>query len=262
MLPNAKLDSTWLELANEFLPQYEINTPERIAGFFAQGGHESGDFNTLSENLNYSATRLREVFPRYFKTDAAAQAVAHKPEAIANIVYADANRVAKLGNTQPGDGWRFRGRGIFQLTGRWNYEAFAKAVGMTAEQAADYLATPRGAFHSACWFWQSRNLNSFADKQDIRGMSRGVNGGDHGAADRKARFYRCLRALEASVAPARALAVGSRGEDVKAVQRELGTPADGIYGKKTATRVKAWQRSRKLPATGSLSLEQVNMILS
>lgn len=260
MLPNIKESETWLLLANEFLPKYEIDTPEEIAMFFAQTGHESNDFNNLHENLNYSWQRLRKVFPRYFKTDAIAKEYHRKPVEIANRVYDDALRTNKIGNTQPGDGYRFCGKGIIQLTGRWNYTDFGKSVNMTAEQASDYLLTKRGAFESACWFWKSRNINRHST--DVRAASRAVNGGDIGAVDRKTRYYRCLRALEAPVAPVRALAVGSRGEDVKAIQRALGTPADGMYGNKTATRVKAWQRSRKLPTTGNLSLEQVRMILA
>lgn len=260
MLPAIKDAETWLVIINEFLEKYEINTPERIAMFFAQTGHESNDFNNLHENLNYSWQRLRQVFPRYFKTDAIAKEYHRKPVEIANRVYDDTLRTNKIGNTQPGDGYKFCGRGILQLTGRWNYTDFGKSVNMTAEQASDYLLTKRGAFESACWFWKSRNINRHST--DVRAASRAVNGGTIGLQDRAGRYRRCLAALEPQPEATRPLSVGSRGEDVKAIQRALNIAADGIYGNKTATRVKAWQRSRKLPATGSLTLDQVRMILA
>lgn len=260
MLPTINDAETWLVIINEFLSKYEIDTPERIAMFFAQTGHESNDFNNLHENLNYSWQRLREVFPRYFKTDAFAKQYHRKPVEIANRVYDDALRTNKIGNTQPGDGYRFCGKGIIQLTGRWNYEKFGKSVGMTAESASDYLLTKRGAFESACWFWKVNGINRHVG--DVRAASKAINGGNIGLQDRSVRYRRCLAALEPQPEATRALAVGSRGEDVRAVQRALNIGADGIFGNKTATRVKAWQRARKLPATGSLTLDQVKTILA
>lgn len=260
MLPTVKQDDTWLAIANEFLPKYEIDTPEEVAMFFAQTGHESNDFNSLSENLNYSWQRLRQVFPRYFKTDAIAKEYHRNPEKIANRVYDDALRSSKLGNTQPCDGWRFRGRGIVQLTGRDNYTAFGKSVGLTAEQAADYLATPRGAFDAACWFWKTRNINRYSN--DVVAASKAVNGGTIGLADRKNRYRRNLAALQPVADVTRALSIGSKGEDVRRVQERLGASADGHYGTRTAARAKAWQRANKYPATGNLTLQQVKHILS
>jgi putative chitinase len=198
MIPSNKSPAAWHKAMLEVFPKYSINTRERVAGFTAQCAHESTDFNVLEENLNYSAERLRVVFPRYFGPGKANPAeYARNPQKLANYVYMDINRskAGALGNTQPGDGWRFRGRGIKQLTGRNNYAAFGRTVGMTAEQAAEYVATPKGALESACWFWNSRNLNSFADKRDITGMSRAINGGDIGLADRVARWNRALLIL-------------------------------------------------------------------
>lgn len=190
LIPSNKSHAEWLPICNELLPRYNINTTNRIAGFFAQTSFESGDFNTLEENLNYSWQGLRKTFPRYFPSDAMAQQYHRQPEKIANRVYDDALRTNKLGNTNPGDGWLFRGRGILQITGRWNYTEFGKSIGMTAEAAAEYCGTKRGAFESACWYWKRNNLNAYADKDDIKGMSIAVNGGTHGLSERVARYNR------------------------------------------------------------------------
>lgn len=278
MIPTSKSLDEWLELSNELLPKYGINTAPRVAGFFAQGGHESLDFNILKENLNYSAEGLRKTFgPRYFPTLASAQAVARNPEAIANIVYNDANRKNKLGNTRPGDGWLFFGRGIFQLTGRFNYTKFGTSIGKTAEETAVYCETKRGAFESACWYWTVNNLNAFADTHNIVGMSARVNGGDNGLADRKIRWARCLKAVDGltfnssstpivedvAIVPSnyRALAAGSKGEDVKEVQKFLKLSADGVFGRNTRNAVMSWQRSNKFSATGTLTVEQQKLML-
>ncbi len=137
MIPTNKEVEEWCEELNKALPKYDITTDERIAGFVSQCAHESMDFTAMSENLNYREETLNKVFPRYFgpgKRNAAEYA--KNPEKIANYVYMDEFRSSKLGNTQPGDGWRFRGRGLKQLTGRDNYTRFAKDYGMTAEEAA------------------------------------------------------------------------------------------------------------------------------
>ena len=268
MLPTIKKPEQWLATINIILPENGIDTPERIAAFFAQAGHESQDCNTLSENLNYSWERLRQVFPRYFKTDAIAKEYHRNPEKIANHVYDDANRVNKIGNTKPGDGWLFRGRGIFQLTGRTNYTAFAKSLNITPEAATIYLQSHQGALQSACWFWNQRNLNSYADRQDIVGMSKAVNGGDIGLADRIARYKRNLAVMQDTKAVQdmpRALQRGSKGADVRRVQVALGfsgKAVDGDYGRITEAAVSSWQRSHKMVATGRLTGPQVAMLLT
>jgi putative chitinase len=161
MIPTNKEVEEWCEELNKALPKYGITTPERIAGFTSQCAHESGEFNQLRENLNYSQQSLERVFPRYFgpgKRNAAEYA--RNPEKIANYVYMDEFRTSKLGNTQPGDGARFIGRGLKQLTGRDNYTRFAKDYDMTAEQAAEWLETKEGALASALWFWNINISNS------------------------------------------------------------------------------------------------------
>lgn len=265
-VPACKEVSAWIPLAEEFFEKYQINTNARIAGFLAQVGHESGDLNRTVENLNYSATRLRQIFPRYFPSVALANQYANKPEAIANRVYDDANRVNKIGNTKPGDGWLFRGSGLIQMTGRTNISVFAKEVGMTPEAAAEYARTKRGAMHSACLFWAKNNINRFCDAGDITGMSRAINGGDIGMADRKKRWAvtKTLNFMNPVAGEYGPLSVGSRGELVRSCQVSLGLTgrdADGIYGKKTAAAVSEWQRSHKYSVTGSLTGEQVKKLI-
>jgi len=198
MIPTNKNPAPWHKAMVDIFPKYNINTVERVAGFIAQCAHESADFKSLEENLNYSAEALLRTFPRYFghgKQNAAEYA--RNPQKIANYVYMDINRskAGALGNIHIGDGWRFRGRGIKQLTGRSNYAAFGRTINLTAEQTAEYVATPKGAIESACWFWHTKNLNTYADRKDIVGMTKIINGGDIGLADRKARWERALLIL-------------------------------------------------------------------
>jgi putative chitinase len=257
---NPKVDA-WYAALMEVLPKYGINTPRRVAHFISQCAHESNNFRSLEENLNYSADALVRVFPRYFgagKRDAAQYA--RQPEKIANYVYMDQFRTAKMGNVNEGDGWRFRGRGLKQLTGRDNYTRFGKAVGMTAEEAADYVATEKGAIESACWFWDTNKLNTIADTDDVVKMTKRINGGDIGLADRQQRYTRAMQVLTGAAPVAAAPAagvnlnetirVGSRGETVRAVQAKLGLTADGAFGPGTERAVKAWQAANGLVADG------------
>jgi putative chitinase len=274
MIPKNKKPEEWYKNVVDMFKKYDIITPLRIAGFMAQCGHESADFTMLEENLNYSEKALNSTFPRYFgpgKRNAAEYA--RQPEKIANYVYMDEfrSKTGAMGNTRPGDGWRFRGRGIKQLTGRNNYTAFGKTVGMTAEQAAEYVATPKGALESACWFWATNNISKFADADDIVGMTKRINGGTIGLNDRKVRYDRAKNILGGKVtaapvkpqitdavtqknAPAtaapRTLKRGMHGEDVRKVQVALGITADGIFGFGTAAAVKKWQRANGLEADG------------
>ena len=199
-IPGTKQAAVWLPLVNEFFDKYGINTPQRAAAFFSQSGHESADFNSLTENLHYTRpARIQAVWPKRFPTAASASPYTKNAEKLANKVYS--NRMGN-GTEASGDGWRFRGRGIFQLTGRNNYTEFGRTVGMTAEQAVAYVATPRGAMHSACWFWQSNSLNAVADRGDQEALCRAVNGGTNGLADRQARYARNLQALQTKTAKA------------------------------------------------------------
>lgn len=250
----------WYDALIEILPKYEIDTKERVAGFLAQCAHESADFKRLEENLNYSESALNAVFGRYFgsggkKRDAAEYA--RNPEMIANYVYQDEFRSKRgaLGNTEDGDGWRFRGRGLKQLTGRNNYTAFGKTVDMSAEEAAEYVATEKGAVESACWFWDTSKLNKIADKGDIVAMTKKINGGTIGLEDRTKRYEEALDILDGNVPSFEGnvdvvLSVGSKGDDVKAMQAALGLGADGIFGPGTKRAVKAFQAKNGLTADG------------
>lgn len=163
------------------LNNYGINTPLRIAHFMAQIEHESG-LKPISENLNYSAQGLADTFPKYFKNRIEANAYARQPEKIANRVYA--NRMGN-GNEQSGDGWKFRGRGFLQITGRENYLLLSKDTRIDFINNPDLLLEEANAMISALWFWKRNNLNSFADKDDIIGLTRRVNGGLNGIEHRK-----------------------------------------------------------------------------
>lgn len=175
----------WCEALNKLLPDYGIDTPQRVAAFIAQAAHESGNFTALHENLNYRWESLRRVFPKYFPNDAIAQQYAHNQEAIANRVYA--NRMGN-GPEESGDGYRYCGRGLIQLTGQSNYQAFADSIETPLEQIPDYLQTFEGAVQSACWFWENNNLNQYADSDDILTMTKRINGGTIGLEDRKKHY--------------------------------------------------------------------------
>lgn len=268
MIPTNKNVAMWHKAMLEIFPKYDINTPARIAGFVAQCAHESNNFNSLEENLNYSEASLLKVFGRYFgpAPKRNAKEYAKNPEKIANYVYQDEFRSSKMGNVKPGDGWLFRGRGLKQLTGRENYTNFGKSVGMTAEEAAAYVATEKGAIESACWFWNAKKLNAVADTGDITKMTKIINGGDIGLADRKKRYESALAILggKVSAAPAKSapsaaksdldlnttLTVGSNGATVKALQEKLGIGADGAFGLGTKRSVKDWQSKNGLTADG------------
>jgi len=246
--------AAWADAAMEILPKYEINTPNRIAGFFAQTGHESMNFTALSENLNYRAETLEKLFSKYFsKAGRNAADYAKQPEKIANIIYG-----GRMGNVQEGDGYRFRGRGVIQLTGRDNYTAFGKSVGMSPEQVIDYVQTKKGALESACWYWNSRKINAACDKSDITLMTKLVNGGTIGLEDRRKHYEQALAVLGGAVpAPiANAAAIpgvlkkGSTGENVKRLQAELGLEDDGVFGPGTESAVKKWQAANGLAADG------------
>ena len=177
----------------EVMEFYDINTPRRMAAFLAQCAHESGNFRTVRENLNYSADGLRKIFPKYFK-DRDPKAYHRQPEKIANVVYS--NRMGN-GDEASGDGWRYCGRGLIQLTGKDNYSRFAESIETAVEDLPEYLATFEGAVQSACWFWESNNLNQYADNGDILTMTKRINGGTIGLEDRKKHYEHALHVLGA-----------------------------------------------------------------
>lgn len=182
----------WYNALCQILPDYEITSVNRVAAFVAQAGHESGGFNVLHENLNYQASSLRRVWPKYFPTDAIANQYAHNQEMIANRAYA--NRMGN-GPEESGDGWRYCGRGLFQLTGHDNYQAFADSLEMDVLQVPEYLGTFEGATQSACWFWESNNLNQYADSSDMLSMTKRINGGTLGLEERTENFKHAMQIL-------------------------------------------------------------------
>lgn len=256
----------WYDALYEILPKYGITSERRVAHFLSQCAHESAGFKRLEENLNYSAKALNAVFGRYFghppKRDA--NKYHRNPEMIANYVYMDEFRRYKMGNTEDGDGWRFRGRGLKQLTGRDNYTKFGASVDMSAEEAAEYVATREGAVESACWFWDINNLNAIADTDDVKRMTKKINGGSIGLEDRQNRYVNALQVLGMSAEvfsieedeaedildDIGILRKGARGEGVVIMQKALGISADGVFGPGTEKALKEWQVANGLVGDG------------
>ena len=189
MIPKNPYVDQWFEAISEILPEYEITTPQRVAAFLAQCAHESGGFVFLKENLNYKAASLRRVFPKYFPDDAIAAQYAGKGEMIANRVYA--NRMGN-GDEASGDGFRYCGRGLIQLTGKNNYTFFAGSLDIPVEEASEYLQTFEGAVQSACFFWEQNKLNQWADAGDILTLTKRINGGTIGLEDRVKHYNHAL----------------------------------------------------------------------
>lgn len=184
----------YVEPLNTVANYYEMDkNPKRIAAFLAQIAHESGGFNFVAENLNYSAKGLMGTFKKYFPTEDLAKQYERKPEKIANRVYA--NRM-KNGDEASGDGYKFRGRGLIQLTGRDNYTRFAEALGISLEETISYLETPNGAVVSAAWFWDNNKLNAYCDRDDFVGLTKRINGGTIGLADRQHHYELALKQLQ------------------------------------------------------------------
>jgi len=192
-LTDANTLTNWHNALLDSLPEDMIDSPSRIAGFLAQTSHESGKYKFLTENLNYSDKGLLKTFPKYFN-ESNVMEYARKPEAIANRVYA--NRMGN-GDEASGDGWRYCGRGLIQLTGKNNYQAFANSEQMNIEEVPDYLITYVGAVRSALWFWNKNNLNDTADAGDLLIMTKKINGGTHGLAERTAEYKRILEIYSA-----------------------------------------------------------------
>ena len=197
LLPKNPYVEHWHHALFQLLPDYDINTPNRIAAFVAQCAHESGGFMVLKENLNYKAATLRKIFPKYFPNDQIAQEYASKPNkqvAIASKVYA--NRMGN-GDEASLEGHKFCGRGLLQLTGRSNYQAFADSLEMNIDDVPEYLQTFEGAAQSACWFWETNKLNQWADAGDILTLTKRINGGTIGLEDRKKHYDHALHVLGA-----------------------------------------------------------------
>jgi len=186
------IDEKWLEPLNEVFAKYDINTPQRQATFIGQCAHESNDFKTLEENLNYKPEALMRVWPSRFPDLPTAMKYAHNQEAIANKVYG-----GRMGNgvEETGDGWKYHGRGLIQLTGKENYERCGEALGVDLISQPNLLAQPHYAAMSAGWFWGKKGLNALADAQDYDTMTKRINGGLIGLNDRKAKIAKAISVL-------------------------------------------------------------------
>ena len=192
-LKQLHIGAEWVDALNATFERFDIMNPLRQAAFIGQCGHECGNFRILEENLNYRAEALQKLWPKRFDA-AKAQACARNPKLIANTVYS-----SRMGNRDEasGDGFRYCGRGLIQLTGKENYSWFAASIEIPVEQASEYLQTFEGAAQSACWFWENNNLNKWADAGDIEKMTRIINGGTIGLEDRKRHYEHALHVLGA-----------------------------------------------------------------
>jgi len=184
----------YVDALNDVAEYYDMyDNPRRVAGFLSQVAHESGGFNFVKENLNYGAKGLMTTFKKYFPSEELAKQYERKPEKIANRVYA--NRMAN-GDESSGDGYRFCGRGLIQLTGRANYTKFAQDLGISIEETVAYLETPAGAVSSAGWFWDNNNLNQYCDADDFVTLTKRINGGTIGLEDRQHHYHLALQLLQ------------------------------------------------------------------
>ncbi|WP_178133770.1 peptidoglycan-binding protein [Vineibacter terrae] len=260
----------WLPSLNAQMPAYRIDRERRIEMFLATIAEETGELQVQAENLSYTGERLYELFAGTFRDLAQARAVAAQgPEAIANWIYADARRSPgfRLGNNAPDDGWRYRGRGPMQLTGKANYFRFFAAVGMPLDTDPDYLLTPEGGAQSAAHFWAANGCNEIADSGDFTALTRRVNGGLINLATRQYYWDRAQAAIgetpmpEGEVPPRQAqprlLLEGTTGDDVRALQATLnrtsGAPGlveDGHFGPATGGAVKVFQARAGLHVDG------------
>lgn len=186
------IDAKWLEPLEEAFAKYDISTPKRQAAFIGQCAHESGNFKTLEENLNYKPEALMRVWPSRFPDLPTAMKYAHNQEAIANKVYG-----GRMGNgvEETGDGWKYHGRGLIQLTGKENYANCGSGIGVDLLSNPSLLNTPQYAAMSAAWFWNKKGLNSLADAGDIDTMTKRINGGLIGLDDRKAKIAKAEQVL-------------------------------------------------------------------
>ena len=188
----SQLLTSFVDPLNDVIEYYGITSKERLSCFLAQTAHESGGFRVLKENLNYSAEGLCRIFPKYFPNITIAQQYARQPQRIANKVYA--NRMGNL-DEKSGDGYKFCGRGLIQITGKLNYTKFAQGLGMTVDECVAYMETAEGACSSAGWFWDINNLNEYADKGDFVTLTKRINGGTNGLDDRLKRYEIMVNAL-------------------------------------------------------------------
>jgi putative chitinase len=248
---------------NLLFEQHGITTPLRMAHFLAQALHETGGFRILRENMNYSASRLVEVFGvnRHTAAVTAADAatLAHNPEAIAERVYGLGNprKARELGNTQPGDGFRYRGNGVLQTTGRSNHRRMGEACGVDFEGNPELVTLPEHALKPALHEWSANDLNACADKNDIRTITRRINGGFNGLPNREAWFDKVWPLLRDGSQPVEPWEASDADDEVRWLQEalnDLGAEPrlviDGRYGPATRRAVRAFQEAAGIVVDG------------
>jgi putative chitinase len=250
--PNARPEIVKAIVSNgpRLLIAYGADKPLRLVHFIAQTVHESQGLTRLEENLNYSASRLCEVWPNRFPTLASAAPFAHNPQALANKVYG-----GRLGNSGPDDGWRYRGRALIGLTGRANYQTYGRVVGVDIEAEPDRAAEPVLAFELALAFFRRTGCLTAADRDNVSELTRLINGGTNGLADREALTAIARDLLLPDRLPRRTLRTGTRGNDVRLLQGELVELStrmrpDGVFGPATETAIRAFQKARALNPDG------------
>lgn len=187
VINNSAITEKWYQPLVVAMNQGAINTKNRVSAFVSQILHESGNLRLLEENLNYTAEQLMRTWPTRFKTLEFAKQYERQPAKIANYVYG-----GRMGNNTTGDGYKYRGRGVIQLTGKDNYAAFQKATGVPVLDNPDLLKQPEYALRSAVWFWNKNNLSPLADKGDFKTITQRINGGQHGASDRESKYSKLL----------------------------------------------------------------------
>lgn len=262
VFPSCKEPDLWLEQIETLLPKYKIDTLERITAFLAQCGYESGGWRIFEENLNYSARSLKIVFSKYFRDSVAdPNKYARNPEKIANYVYA--NRMGN-GSIQSGDGWKYRGRGPIQITGKANYLRFFDDFEVEQRDPNILALDKEISLKSAIWFWNSHNLNELADAKDLVKITRIINGGENGLKHRLnyyntltkelTDFGSCAEHYTTKIEPItqfKNLKLGSVGINVALVQKFLGFKIqDGVFGLDTDKAVRKWQKSNGLYPDG------------
>lgn len=204
--PVTPLQTALGEAAAKYFPDAELTTPLRIAHALAQQSIETGRFRRMVENLNYSVAGLRGTFKKSRISDADCNRLGRKPdnapplspavqEQIANIIYGGAFGTSQLGNTEVGDGWKFRGRGAKQITGRFNYDAIGKKMELDLCTSPELLEDPDLGMRAACIFWQDKHCNQFANRDEIDGLTRAINGGDNGIVERRAALVKAKEIL-------------------------------------------------------------------
>lgn len=247
------------------MDEFGIDTKERQVMFLAHIMVESGGMRYVAENLNYSADRLRQVFGKYYRTDSEASLHAGRPVKIASRVYA--NRMGN-GTEASQDGWNFRGRGLKQLTGKYNYTNCGNDLGYDLVNDPSYLETPAGASRSAAWFWHSNNLNKYADARDIKGSTKAINGGYNGLEDRTKYYNRGMDIIASSNdgtdQPEKLplLKQGSKGAAVERLQGLLSITVDGKFGPGTKKAVQAFQKENGLIADGEVGTMTWKVLLN